>query len=78
MEMENSTGTEQLSSVQRQRMDENKKKAKERLAAKASASEKTKFGRQVSRAVPGTPSQSKDNNDAERAAKQPATPIKSN
>ena len=57
--MENSTSaesrSEQLSAEQRQRIEENKRKAKERLTAKLSAPKKTgKVGRQVSRG-PDTP-----------------------
>ena len=77
--MENSTSTEsrgeQLSAEQRERIEENKRKAKERLGAKAAAAlKKTKAGRQVLRG-PDTPSQSKG--DADREKKQSVTPVKS-
>ena len=66
---------EQLSTEQRQKIEENRRKAREKLTAKLSAPKKTKVGRQVSRG-PGTPSHLKDA-ASEREAKQSATPVKS-
>lgn len=65
------------SAEQRQRIEENKRKAKERLtAAKGSPLRKTKAGKDVSRG-PDTRSGSHSSNTAERDAKQASTPVKS-
>ena len=66
--------SEQLSAKQRQRMEENKRKAKERLTAKLSVLKKMTKAGQVSH----TPSHQKDDVlNVERDSKQPAIPVKS-